>query len=641
MKRQIEGHVFTADGDPIVGAKVVVETKLEKLKTFSNDKGFYSFGSLMDPVKIWAHAVGACSDVTPIPKDCGAVDVKIDLKKFFNEPVLRRQKECGPPDPCDQPLAGSSYLIEIPANADLERVEILSAGGISGSNYSPLAAVVTSSLVGSQKLQVVLHGKPWTDSDLLPKAILSRMFSFGPPAKSPINAVALQRSAVRTVGEQDFWTLIRSNSRSIGFSNYARFIEQVLGLGQTPGTQYPTATRDARKLNRERQELTANYGVGAYELLRTATELFLLLNCRVATSRNLSTAELAEEVARRGSAGFNGNLTAIAQGMLGQNSYIQGVIEAAFPGEEVNRESFFADGILTGRTFEPCLMELIWSYWHEEGMLVQSVNALTRRFQNHTQSQRDPLAHFELDPLRPLNNILWGYTQEEYRRLTIPRRNLEYSHHYGLQLIGRAVGRARPADARSKFLESFHNLLQKCAQFFKEDNDTTVIADGFPLLNALKEVHLILAHGAHNQFGDLPWAARVEMLIQQWIMARSETRDFLQSRAMVPYTEAWMPQVDTMKTLQGWTDTGVSHFRDLATYGEQLLLSVRYGNWIDVNDEDAAKSWARYWRPEVQSYLHSYRAVTGVDLTNPDTVDATMPAVLMSRRWGTQLRSSR
>ena len=30
----------------------------------------------------------------------------------------------------------------------------------------------------------------------------------------------------------------------------------------------------------------------------------------------------------------------------------------------------------------PCLMELIWSYWHEEGMLVQSMNAITRRFQN-------------------------------------------------------------------------------------------------------------------------------------------------------------------------------------------------------------------------------------------------------------------
>ena len=78
--------------------------------------------------------------------------------------------------------------------------------------------------------------------------------------------------------------------------------------------------------------------------------------------------------------------------------------------------------------------------------------------------------------------------------------------------------------------------------FFKEDDDTTVIADGFPVLNALKEVHLLLAQGAHNQFGDLPWTARAEMLIQQWLLARPEMREFLGGRA------SWCP---TPKP--GWT----------------------------------------------------------------------------------------
>ena len=65
-----------------------------------------------------------------------------------------------------------------------------------------------------------------------------------------------------------------------------------------------------------------------------------------------------------------------------------------------------------------------------------------------------------------------------------------------------------------------------------------------------------------------------EMLLVQFILARPEIRDFLQSRAMVPYKEPWMPQVDAMKTMQGWTDvTGNRHFRDLGVYGEQLLLS--------------------------------------------------------------------
>ena len=97
----------------------------------------------------------------------------------------------------------------------------------------------------------------------------------------------------------------------------------------------------------------------------------------------------------------------------------------------------------------------------------------------------------------------------------------------------------------------FTTCSTRASVFFKEDFQTTVIADGFPLLNALKEVHLILAQGAHNQFGDLPWTARAEMLLVQFMLARPEMREFLQSRIMVPYKEAWMPQVDAMKTCRG------------------------------------------------------------------------------------------
>ena len=95
------------------------------------------------------------------------------------------------------------------------------------------------------------------------------------------------------------------------------------------------------------------------------------------------------------------------------------------------------------------------------------------------------------------------------------RRAYEYDHQYGLTVYGRAVPGLQPADSRSKFLEAFHNLLHLAYVFYKEDNDTTVIADGFPLLNALQEVHMLLAQGAHNQFGDLPWTARAEMLIRR------------------------------------------------------------------------------------------------------------------------------
>ena len=150
----------------------------------------------------------------------------------------------------------------------------------------------------------------------------------------------------------------------------------------------------------------------------------------------------------------------------------------------------------------------------------------------------DPLANLEIDPLRPLNNLLWGYIQDEQHRLTVARRNYEYDHHYGLRLQGKAVQNFRPADSRSKFLEAFHHLLRLCTVFYKQDDDTTVKADAFPVLNALKEVHLILSQGAHNQFGDLPSTARIEMLMQQWLLARPEFREFLPTRIMVRLSRA-------------------------------------------------------------------------------------------------------
>ena len=39
-----------------------------------------------------------------------------------------------------------------------------------------------------------------------------------------------------------------------------------------------------------------------------------------------------------------------------------------------------------------------------------------------------------------------------------------------------------------------------------------------------------------------------------------------------------------MKRLQGWTDTPVTHFRDLGVFGEQILLSIRFGNWSAIID---------------------------------------------------------
>src|SRR6266496_6201714 len=52
--------------------------------------------------------------------------------------------------------------------------------------------------------------------------------------------------------------------------------------------------------------------------------------------------------------------------------------------------------ILRDKLTFPCFLELIWSYWHEEGMLGQSTEAIAARFQNlHGPGDYDPLAHVD------------------------------------------------------------------------------------------------------------------------------------------------------------------------------------------------------------------------------------------------------
>ncbi|HEX9173647.1 MAG TPA: hypothetical protein VF861_13385 [Telluria sp.] len=391
----------------------------------------------------------------------------------------------------------------------------------------------------------------------------------------------------------------------------------------------------------------------SYRVLKAATEAFVMVNCAVADSTLTSEEDAMLETFRRRDIAYTpgainfGNYVGAGKDSPGLLPYLA-IIRRKLPEVPITMNHEDAElcfGILQRKLTRPCMLELIWSYWHEEAMLVQTMNVITRRFQNvGSGSKLDPLANLEIDPLRPLNNLIWGYVQDEQHRLTVVRRSYEYDHQYGLRLDGRAVQNFRPADSRSRFLEAFHQLLRRLNAFYRQDDDTNVKADAFPVLNAIKEVHMILSQGAHNQFGDLPSTARVEMLMQQWLLARPEFREFLPTRIMVAYPEPWMDRVDAMKKLQGWSDISVMHFNALASFGEQLLLSIRYGAWSTLFEPLQAFNWARLWRPQVQGYIHSYRAVTGVDLTTeqPDpAADGTLPSVLLRRRLEEQARRER
>lgn len=474
----------------------------------------------------------------------------------------------------------------------------------------------------------------------------------------------LQRASANPTTDQALWVAIRNRTNALSFDRYEKFIDLVFCdrhpplRDQLPLAEFMPAMAGAAI---EASPLLNIHGPYAYSVLKLATQVFLTLEAGVWIREHRwggqPLLDLGNEEKERyrlndPAATFQGLRDRLAEYLVGANGrdvlpYLNRIVGSviALNAREQEEVLPYCYGVLQHRFTYPSLIELIWSYWHEEGMLAQTMNAIAMRFQNQRSAPNDPLAELEIDPLRPLNNIIWGYVQDEHTRLSVKRRASEYDHHYGLRLLGRAVPELRTADSRSKFIEAFHNLLHRTAVFYREDADTTVIAEAFPLLNALKGVHLLLAEGAHNQYGDLPWTARAEMLTQQWMLARPEMREFLRGRHMVPYQEKWMGAVDAMKKLQGWTDTTISHFQELAVDGERLLLSIRFGDWSELdNIEEQARNWARYWKPEVQRYLYGYLAATGVDLMADvtDNREAAarylQPSTLLQRRLSAQAR---
>jgi hypothetical protein len=288
------------------------------------------------------------------------------------------------------------------------------------------------------------------------------------------------------------------------------------------------------------------------------------------------------------------------------------------------------------RDVELLPLELIWSYWLEEGGLVQTMHAVSLRFQNKARGSYRALARFDVSPLLPLSELLWGYIQDETHRLSIRRRAYEYLYQYGLRIAGKAVGALAPADTRSRFLQAFHELLNACVRYYRQLDDLTVTEDPRLVLAKLKELHLVLAHGAHNQYGDLPFQARLEMRIIQEILAHPELRDFLGGRPMIPYPEPWMDRVDSMRQIMRWGDGSITDFHNLAVYGEMILLAVRRGPFGPTQpDPTVAGAFANGLRNAIMQYLSSYQAVTGVDVgseTHGKPVDATPPSVYLDAR---------
>ena len=290
--------------------------------------------------------------------------------------------------------------------------------------------------------------------------------------------VSLQRTAMIPSEDQALWVIIRNRTDAISFSNYRDFIDDVMGTGRVP-----PAPR-----GQERQ--VAFRGANAYLLLKYATEFFLMHEAgvldldRIADDGGFAGAARLEsdeamasiEQAFEEDSGERyeeqrrlGRRVSVAELRRLRSAYYEQLKDenvAVLPYLKIIRDRLkdiplksptelprSAYGILRSHLTGPLAMELIWSYWHEEGMLVQTLNAILARFQNRKLVEGpDPLARFDLDPLRPLNNLFWGWAQDEFNRLTVRRRAFEYDHEYGLMLFGKSISALESSVSRSYFL---------------------------------------------------------------------------------------------------------------------------------------------------------------------------------------------
>ena len=218
--------------------------------------------------------------------------------------------------------------------------------------------------------------------------------------------VTLHRSATCPTLDQALWAAIRNRTQAISFHRFHHFLHRVL--------RWEEHEKLPEAIERRLRDLGAHrLGLTPWHALKRATEMFLLTETGVRISREHShelELDALGDSARLGAPVKAGELAERLSLYLGhppQLPYITRVVETAFPEYLGSRQA--GHRVLVDRINEPILIELIWSYWHEEGMLMQTINAINQALPEHPPTRsHDPLANMAIDPLRPLSNLLWG-----------------------------------------------------------------------------------------------------------------------------------------------------------------------------------------------------------------------------------------
>ena len=362
--------------------------------------------------------------VFEIVEDC-ICKVELDLQADFTINPQFFTSDCRP-IPCPHPRVNDNIEWRLEGN-DLgpgnDEVEFQPA---SGAFPNPENRFIATSPVTAPGAQTFSHAVAlrYVSTPGAPDQGETAMLRINSPMTAmpaPTNAVtgnlgvALSRTATSPTADMAFWQALIESTERLSFNTYLRFMEHLFcGRAVFAEDEAPFSKGSEEFSILQPLRLLPFTDADAYRVVKAATEAFVMINCGVFTDD--LTLRDPGYLARRDlppTGPISQYLVPIPDGAgkSFQTLPYLALIRSKLPDIGIKLNSLalpgeFAQdcyGILREKLANPCMLELIWSYWHEEGMLVQTLNTIARRFQNvRAPGDRDPLANLDIDPLRPL-----------------------------------------------------------------------------------------------------------------------------------------------------------------------------------------------------------------------------------------------
>jgi hypothetical protein len=263
------------------------------------------------------------------------------------------------------------------------------------------------------------------------------------------------------------------------------------------------------------------------------------------------------------------------------------------------------------------LVEPIWSFWMDAADLARATTLFAARQIGAKSGSSRSIPKLPLSP--HLIELLETWFNDHHDGARASAREANYLAHYGLRLPGKRNGRGMQS---SRFLDALHAVLLEAIGH--KESMRAPEANARTLLLQLRRVHVLLSgtasrivDGVDNsqifqRLGESLLLGRADLLIAQSLLASPEVRAGVRGYVLVVYPEPWMPSLDQLRTLIRTIDSLSIFYLDLAVTSEALLLSIRFGNWLQATPE-AATNWATFWQDDIARYLVAYQEVVGGD----------------------------